>query len=48
MINQNTGQKLDQYTIKQGTTIMGMQVTGHKYKYVGSLDVVDTDDKYIK
>ena len=39
---------MDQYTIKQGTTIMGMQVTGHKYKYVGSLDVVDTDDKYIK
>ena len=24
------------------------QLTGHKYKYVGSLDVVDTDEKYIK
>tara|TARA_B100000287_G_scaffold121058_1_gene112833 strand:- start:200 stop:472 length:273 start_codon:yes stop_codon:yes gene_type:complete len=27
---------------------MGLQVSGHKYKYVGSLDVVDTDEKYIK
>ena len=27
---------------------MGLQLTGHKYKYVGSLEVVDTDDKYIK
>jgi len=24
------------------------RLTGHKYKYVGSLDVVDTDAKYIK
>ncbi len=24
------------------------QTTGHKYKYVGSLDIVDTDKKYIK
>tara|TARA_B100000287_G_C20578472_1_gene759385 strand:+ start:981 stop:1250 length:270 start_codon:yes stop_codon:yes gene_type:complete len=24
------------------------QLTGHKYKYVGSLDIVDTDEKYIK
>ena len=24
------------------------ELTGHKYKYVGSLEVVDTDDKYIK
>jgi hypothetical protein len=22
--------------------------TGHKYKYVGSCDIVDTDEKYIK
>ena len=27
---------------------MGLQVTGHKYKYVGSCDIVDTDEKYIK
>ena len=27
---------------------MGLQLTGHKYKYVGSLDIIDTDDKYIK
>ena len=27
---------------------MGLQVSGHKYKYVGSLEVVDTDEKYIK
>lgn len=27
---------------------MGLQVTGHKYKYVGSCDIVDTDKKYIK
>jgi|TARA_B000000532_G_scaffold84515_2_gene67693 hypothetical protein len=27
---------------------MGLQVTGHKYKYVGSVDIVDTDEKYIK
>ena len=39
---------MDQYTTKLGTTIMGLQLTGHKYKYVGSLEVVDTDDKYIK
>ena len=24
------------------------QTTGHKYKYVGSLNIVDTDEKYIK
>jgi len=24
------------------------QLTGHKYKYVGSLEIVDTDEKYIK
>lgn len=24
------------------------QLTGHKYKYVGSCDIVDTDEKYIK
>tara|TARA_B100000035_G_scaffold236213_1_gene204472 strand:- start:577 stop:846 length:270 start_codon:yes stop_codon:yes gene_type:complete len=24
------------------------RLTGHKYKYVGSLDIVDTDAKYIK
>lgn len=24
------------------------QTTGHKYKYVGSCDIVDTDEKYIK
>tara|TARA_B100001996_G_scaffold364205_1_gene333026 strand:+ start:33 stop:302 length:270 start_codon:yes stop_codon:yes gene_type:complete len=24
------------------------QLTGHKYKYVGSLDIIDTDEKYIK
>ena len=47
-MNQNTGQKSDQYTTKLGTTIMGLQLTGHKYKYVGSLDIIDTDDKYIK
>ena len=22
--------------------------TGHKYKYVGSCDIIDTDQKYIK
>tara|TARA_R110002012_G_scaffold61069_1_gene160050 strand:+ start:619 stop:885 length:267 start_codon:yes stop_codon:yes gene_type:complete len=27
---------------------MGLQVTGHKYKYIGSCDIVDTDEKYIK
>ena len=27
---------------------MGLQVTGHKYKYVGSCNIVDTDEKYIK
>ena len=25
-----------------------LQLTGHKYKYVGSQDIVDTDEKYIK
>tara|TARA_R110002167_G_scaffold157998_2_gene353104 strand:+ start:333 stop:596 length:264 start_codon:yes stop_codon:yes gene_type:complete len=25
-----------------------LQLTGHKYKYVGSLEIVDTDEKYIK
>lgn len=24
------------------------QTTGHKYKYVGSVNIVDTDEKYIK
>tara|TARA_R110002167_G_C12343791_1_gene621472 strand:- start:10 stop:279 length:270 start_codon:yes stop_codon:yes gene_type:complete len=24
------------------------QLTGHKYTYVGSMDIVDTDQKYIK
>tara|TARA_R100001510_G_C7532874_1_gene123609 strand:+ start:391 stop:660 length:270 start_codon:yes stop_codon:yes gene_type:complete len=24
------------------------RLTGHKYKYVGSLDIIDTDAKYIK
>jgi len=27
---------------------MGLQLTGHKYKYVSSQDIVDTDEKYIK
>ncbi len=27
---------------------MGLQLTGHKYKYVASQDIVDTDEKYIK
>lgn len=27
---------------------MALQFTGHKYKYVGSLEVIDTDEKYIK
>ena len=27
---------------------MGLQITGHKYKYVSSQDIVDTDEKYIK
>ena len=26
---------------------MAFQLTGNKYKYVGSQDIVDTDDKYI-
>ena len=26
---------------------MGLQFTGNKYKYIGSQDIVDTDDKYI-
>jgi len=24
------------------------QISGHKYKYIGSVDIVDTDEKYIK
>ena len=24
------------------------QISGHKYKYIGSFDIVDTDEKYIK
>jgi len=27
---------------------MGLQISGHKYKYIGSFDIVDTDEKYIK
>lgn len=27
---------------------MGLQLTGHKYKYVSSQDIVDTNEKYIK
>lgn len=27
---------------------MALQFTGHKYKYVSSLDIIDTDEKYIK
>lgn len=27
---------------------MGLQLTGHKYKYVGSLNIVDNDKKYIE
>jgi len=27
---------------------MGLQLTGHKYKYVSSQDIVDTDEEYIK
>lgn len=26
---------------------MGLQLTGNKYKYVGSVNIVDTDEKYI-
>ena len=24
------------------------QISGHKYKYIGSVDIVDTDEKYIR
>lgn len=27
---------------------MGLHISGHKYKYIGSFDIVDTDEKYIK
>ena len=32
----------------QENAVMGLRFTGHKYKYVTSLDIVDTDEKYIK
>lgn len=27
---------------------MDLQITGHKYKYVSSQEIIDTDEKYIK
>ena len=27
---------------------MGFHITGHKYKYVSSQEIIDTDEKYIK
>ena len=33
---------------QQENNFQALQFSGHKYPYVGSLDIVDTDKKYIK